>query len=573
MRSYLLLIIFCIFSQFARGQTDQFIIYFVSDTHGELDEKRILNEALYIEYLKEKCQELGIPLLLFHNGDFITGKKAKAQIHHSGFYDLQIYNALGDWTVNPGNHEFDDPEFLPKAVTAFGKDAFISSNFRDITGELQFQKFKIIKTKTEDIAILGLTDTNTPFSSGSSFSKSNRFSFAPALESMKQTLEELRNTKFNGKVILLSHIGYQEDLDLIEGLKKIYQNDETLPKIELILGGHTHVIKQNEFAMKEGYRLLHLHNGAYRDKLGHVIMNDRGEFRFENEFVNNLGDFTSRPGATMVKRILNRWSNDQSKELKELASYFHIENEFVALASHNFKLNLPLRLDHHAKFDPAHVEMGSILAESFLQFALTQYPNDQTNMINVGVMMHGGIRNPLIPNNDGVITLKELQKILPFQNQLSSFELNFEDAVKYLFELHQKNLTSPAYGNDLSISSQTFLKLADNISLNQLRNHYKKVWRELYKVKDFKDIKVRFTMPDYFAKGGDNYSNFESNKTFIIHKADEHHNDLYALTKYVQSLGQMPSQVVPIFLKSLALANKKYGLPNCYHFLTPAAGL
>jgi 5'-nucleotidase len=148
------------------------------------------------------------------NGERLAGRQMVA-----------VLNVLGlDWAVL-GNHEFDIPEAAFRARLAEAKFGVVASNVTDASGALfpGTVAHAVIPVKTPSgtirVGLIGLTiDANKP----------PWVRFTPPLDAARAALAQLKGK--TDAVVALTHLTLAGDREIAE----------TLPDIDLILGGHDH---------------------------------------------------------------------------------------------------------------------------------------------------------------------------------------------------------------------------------------------------------------------------------------------------------------------------------------------
>jgi 5'-nucleotidase len=138
---------------------------------------------------------------------------------------VSVLNVLGlDWAVL-GNHEFDIPEAAFRARMAESKFGVVASNVTDASGALfpgtVAQAIVPVKTPsgTIRVGLIGLTiDLN----------KQPWVRFTPPVDAARAALAQLKGK--TDVVVALTHLTLAGDREIAE----------TLPEIDLILGGHDH---------------------------------------------------------------------------------------------------------------------------------------------------------------------------------------------------------------------------------------------------------------------------------------------------------------------------------------------
>ena len=143
-----------------------------------------------------------------------------------------FFNQMGFDVVATGNHEFDDgPEEYLKFIEA-AEFPIIGGNF-DVTKDEGLRgKVRgsiVVEVGGEKIGIIGATTEDTP-----EIASPGDVEFHDVIQYVRGASEALDAAGVN-KIILLSHIGYTEDLNVAA----------SLPLVDVIVGGHSHTLLSN----------------------------------------------------------------------------------------------------------------------------------------------------------------------------------------------------------------------------------------------------------------------------------------------------------------------------------------
>ncbi|MCX6094668.1 MAG: 5'-nucleotidase C-terminal domain-containing protein [Candidatus Bipolaricaulota bacterium] len=140
----------------------------------------------------------------------------------------KIMNAVGYDDMVIGNHEFDrGPQELARLVEST-KFPILSANLEALDEPALAGKvppFDVFLVDGETIAVFGLTTETTLTAS----SPGPNVTFSPAERAAASVVEHIERQGIN-KIIALTHLGYDRDLDLAK----------SVPGIDVIVGGHSH---------------------------------------------------------------------------------------------------------------------------------------------------------------------------------------------------------------------------------------------------------------------------------------------------------------------------------------------
>lgn len=167
-------------------------------------------------------------VLFLHAGDLVQGTLFYTV--YGGRADAAVYNAMGLDAMALGNHEFDrgseglalllDEVLFPVvcANISVADDTLLAG---------RVAPFTVLETGGERIGVIGLITEELENVS----SPSEQTLIVSALESGRSAIEALSLIGVN-KIVVLSHLGYPQDLRLAE----------SLPGVDVIVGGHTHTV-------------------------------------------------------------------------------------------------------------------------------------------------------------------------------------------------------------------------------------------------------------------------------------------------------------------------------------------
>ena len=325
--------------------------------------------------------------LLVDGGDQFQG--SLFYTYYKGAAAAEMMNKMGYDAMTVGNHEFDDgPEVLRDFVNAT-KFPILMSN-ADISGEPlltgAIQKSTVIAKGGERIGLIGLTpeDTDELASPGPNVI------FSDPVGAVQSEVDKLTADGVN-KIIVLSHSGYNVDLQVAEGTTGV----------DVIVGGHSNTLLSNvndravgpyptmvgETAIVQAY--------AYGKYLGEL------KVVFDDE-----GVVTSATGEPILLDRHVSEDEDTKARVTELASPLdEIRNKVVAAAA------APIEGDRSV----CRVEecpMGNLVADAMLDRVKDQG-------IQIAIANSGGIRASI---DGGEVTMGEVMTVLPFQNTLSTFQ-------------------------------------------------------------------------------------------------------------------------------------------------------
>ena len=177
-------------------------------------------------------------VLLLDAGDRFTG----TILHQKGGREnVPLMNDLGFHAMTLGNHEFDDGD---DQLALFAKRVnfpLVSANV-DVSKSRELQDlikpYAIVEIGGQKFGIIGLTTANTKTSS----SPGKNIGFDRDYAGRVQTAVTMLDRLGVNKIIVLSHIGLDEDLKLATQVSHV----------DVIVGGHSHTVLSNTYKEAKG---------------------------------------------------------------------------------------------------------------------------------------------------------------------------------------------------------------------------------------------------------------------------------------------------------------------------------
>ncbi len=522
----------------------------LNDTHSHLESDRDA-ELMKFDGVDTRVFLAGFPRLktaldkmrgesenfmLLHAGDAVQGTLYFTLFE--GDADIEFLNILGIDAMTFGNHEFDKgPDMTGKIVNNV-RFPFISVNI-DFTGipsiASKVQPYVIKTYGTEKVALIGVTTENTPEISNSG----PDIKFNNIIRSVAKTVNELTAMGIN-KIIVVSHIGYEED-------KKL---GASVPGIDVIVGGHSHtllgdkttfgslgLIPQGEYPTvtksPEGKDVLIVQAWRWGEAIGLLKV----RFDEEGHIMGYSGNPTLIMGSTFIqnKKEVPRDSDTYKRILQIIqeSSVAGIYEEDPAaknlLKPYKEKLDIMMKtVIAEAKDDligGLNSGAGPIIADS-----MTWKTGAQIALLN-----RGGVRRDIFA---GDISAGTVMEVLPFSNALFLLELAGADIKNALeegadFQIVQ-NASNPLYPY---VSGMTYT--VNKSSSKGFRISGIKVKNP---AGEYADIDMQQTYKlvtnSYLAQGGDGYALL---KSFKGYKYDTGLIDSEVFIEYLQYLKTVSS--------------------------------
>ncbi len=250
-------------------------ILHTADIHGRLTKEKAT-------FISERIQELksdGLTeVLLFDSGDSLRGSNT---IFLPRERTMKLMNQIGYTAMAIGNREF---HYIPScfklrasgfSFPLLSSNLYLGSRVKPIGPSIQ------IMIKGVKIKVIGLTPPQYP--EGSLWEKVLGWRFTSPQEAIELELKDLsREIKL---VILLSHLGSEEDKALSERIWKLFKDHLKRTPL-LILGGHSH---ERFVQLDKSRNLLIAHPGAYAQHLTEVSLRyDEESLGFSIEDVSHI---------------------------------------------------------------------------------------------------------------------------------------------------------------------------------------------------------------------------------------------------------------------------------------------
>ncbi|WP_429668304.1 bifunctional 2',3'-cyclic-nucleotide 2'-phosphodiesterase/3'-nucleotidase [Bacillus gobiensis] len=382
-----------------------------NDTHAHVD-----NAARRLTKVNDVRAQAKNSILL-DAGDVFSGNLYFTK--WNGLADLKFMNMMGYDAMTFGNHEFDKG---PKVLSQFIKGdssavdpnntyrfeapafPFVSANVDvskdpDLKGFLRepatltagekkdpgIYPYILLDVNGEKVAVFGLTTEDT----ASISSPGPTIKFNEATAAAEKTVKEIQDNEKINKIIALSHLGYERDLELADKVKGI----------DLIVGGHTHT-KVEELKVVEN-----------EEPTVVVQANEWGKFlgTVDVAFDKNGVVKTDQSDMELLPIDENVPEDTEAKgELDELKT-----------ALNNLKTETVGKTDVALDGERNHVRrketnLGNLIADGMLDKAKA---NGGADLV---ITNGGGIRASI---DKGDISLGEVLTVMPFGNTLSVVEL------------------------------------------------------------------------------------------------------------------------------------------------------
>lgn len=183
-------------------------ILHTNDMHSYME--NFPKKAQLITDIRASNEKRGIPTFVFDSGDLFSGNIFFNM--YRGVKEIELMNRIGCQAMTLGNHEFDHGDELLSRLNDYAKFPIVSTN---ITYRNPHEAEELVPIEDKlvfDIAgqplyVLGLTTLETEEVA----SPSEKVVFEDHKQALKRVLTEIEE---DAHIVLLSHLGYEEDLRL-----------------------------------------------------------------------------------------------------------------------------------------------------------------------------------------------------------------------------------------------------------------------------------------------------------------------------------------------------------------------
>lgn len=226
-------------------------------------------------------------------------------VKYQGKADLQFLNDLNYDVMTLGNHEFD---YGTKVLADFIKELnfpVVNSNFKstndaelgplfqsNLTENASGGKIYSVIVKEvngEKIGFFGLLTPDDPF-------LSSIYKIESPVAIAQDAVEELNKQGIN-KIIVLSHMGYDRDLELAEKVNGI----------DVIIGGHSHTVLNEPVLFNKAEPTVIVQAGSYLEYFGllNVTFDEDGVVVEHNGKLLTVNDYAPDQGAQLKLNKIN----------------------------------------------------------------------------------------------------------------------------------------------------------------------------------------------------------------------------------------------------------------------------
>lgn len=238
----------------------------LNDTHSHIDPQRsgdyvgrggVIEQAAYIDSVRHADGRRNV--LLLHAGDFSQGTSYFTEL--GGDIEIDVLNAMGFDAVALGNHEFDNGIVELARRLKNLKPAAVCANydFSDTPLEGLVKPYIVVRKAGKKIGVIGLL---TDISKVVDIRLVSGVGYRDPADTVNGLAEYLRDEKDCDLVICLTHLGYEEDLELAASVRGV----------DLIVGGHSHTLLNEHKVVKNpvGKDVVVVQNWKWGLDIGHL---------------------------------------------------------------------------------------------------------------------------------------------------------------------------------------------------------------------------------------------------------------------------------------------------------------
>ncbi|MGB3339578.1 MAG: bifunctional metallophosphatase/5'-nucleotidase [Devosia sp.] len=314
-----------------------------------------------------------------------------------------FFNQMGFDVVATGNHEFDDgPEEFLKFIEA-AEFPIIGGNFdvsKDPALAGKIEGSIVLEVGGEKIGIIGATTEDTPEIA----SPGPNIEFTDVVEYVRSTAAALDAAGVD-KIILLSHIGYTQDLEVAANV----------PLVDVIVGGHSHSLLGSMEGAAGPYPTLVKNPDGVEVPV--VQANQYGKYLGDIAITwDDSGVVTKAEGEPFLIDASVVASEDFKGQLAELAAP-------IAEAMGIVVGTTTAAIDGERETCRAvECQMGNLVTDAMLDRVADQG-------VTIAYVSGGGLRASI---DAGEITKGEIITVLPFSNTLATVDLSGADIIDAL---------------------------------------------------------------------------------------------------------------------------------------------
>ncbi|MCR5659665.1 MAG: bifunctional metallophosphatase/5'-nucleotidase [Bacteroidales bacterium] len=356
----------------------------VNDMHASID--MFPKFAALVDSLKAVYPDL----LLFSAGDNRTGNPVNDQYEPVNYPMIEMMNQTGFDLCTVGNHEWDGNIVNLQNDIERAKFPFLCANvIVPETVNLDIKPFVTMDHQGVKMAVVGMIEVRHDGIPGAHPDKLKEVSFKRP-EVVLPEYQYLRNQ--NDVVILLSHCGFEDDMELAQAN----------PWLDVIIGGHSHTLIENP-----------------SETNGVLITQSGSHLKYATLIKLKVKDHKVVDKAAVVL--------DVNKVKKEKSGIRQMVDEFNDAPA----LNEPIATAK-TKFETSE-ELGCMMTDAIREVSGADFAFQNTGGVRVNYLKRGPI------------TVKDVYSIDPFNNEVVVYQMTGEQVKKFILNSYRKNGGYPSY--------------------------------------------------------------------------------------------------------------------------------
>lgn len=439
-------------------EAQQLTILHTNDTHSHIDTEKGVGGVLQRQALIDSVRAADKNVLLIDAGDAVQGSLYFNLF--KGAVEYPLMDLMGYDVQILGNHEFDNGlESLARYFPNL-KSARLSANY-DFTGtplEGVFQPYVIREFDGKKVGIFGINLNPEGIIADSNY---KGMGFSDIISTANKTADYLRDKKHCDLVVMVSHIGYDND-----GNPNLVTDPEVArasKNIDIIVGGHSHTLVDpaaenplsSRFKNRDGKEVLVVQTGRYGGSLGEIKVDlkkpRKAQYsllpvrnvdpkRFDPRIVEFLKPYRHEIDSIMVRPVAV--SAADMKNTKQYATSAAITNLSCDMAQWYGNL----------KLDSLSRAGQKLPSRSDLKFP---------SRSDLAVMNSGGVRMPWAK---GVVTEGQVLSTFPFPNKFVVVEMDGRSLAELLAQIAE--LGSQGVSAEVRIAFDSASKKAEGFTVS-----------------------------------------------------------------------------------------------------------
>lgn len=372
------------------AQTDDIIIMFTGDVHGQADEN--IGYA-GLAACKNELQSTSPYVALVDAGDSMSG--SLLSLVSEGAYSVQAMNQAGYLFSVPGVHDFDYG--VSRFVNQLAADAnfsYLSCNLiSNTTSKQVFEPYKVVTFGDKKVAFIGISDPQTIEKSSADFGDNYNFSSGADGTTLYARVQiAIENARANGADYIIA-VGH-----LISDSASPYSAQAVIKNTS----GLTAFIQGNSHTASVGTKV--------KDANGNIVL-----LTCAGNGLKNIGVLRIKSNQTLEAQILNNYSKKQVSVQDAISK---LKTSYTASLTKSFAETTSrleaVSTNGRRTIDEKETNLGDLLADAYLN----------ATGADVAIVESKDIKTSL---ELGAIRYKDVTNMLPDGNSISVAEVSGAD--------------------------------------------------------------------------------------------------------------------------------------------------